>query len=103
MSSTLKVVSHTVLPASCVAELGACGETTQGVNLLADCTPGESGSCDCKGETDSNDNDATYQTKDNVWTVQRDACPSYSYYCRQGDELWLRAADPNTGASPCCT
>lgn len=97
MSSTLKVVSHTVLPASCVAALGACGQTTQGVNLLADCTPGANGSCDCADETDSAPTDATYLTKGNVWTVQRDDCPSYSYYCRQGDELWLRGADPNNG------
>lgn len=97
MSSVLKVVSHTVLPASCVAGLGACGETTQGVNFLADCTPGANGSCDCAAENDSTGNDATYELMGNLWVVQRDACPSYSYYCRQGDEVWLRAADPNNG------
>jgi hypothetical protein len=30
--------------------------------------------------------------------VIREGEPSYSYYCRQGDELWARGVDETNGA-----
>ena len=98
MSSTLSITSETTLPASCVAELGTCGSAGQPLNLLADCTPGAAGSCICASVSDSEPSDATYTTTPaGLFTVVRDGNPNYSYYCRQGNDLWTRGVDPDNG------
>jgi hypothetical protein len=91
MQSNLHLVSQTTLPASCVAQLGPCGEPGQGVNPLAECAPGASGSCICTEQNDANGDPLPYSTSGSVWTVVSEGCPGYSYYCRQGDELWVRS------------
>lgn len=94
MTTALTVAVETSLPASCVAELGPCGEAGQGLNLLADCTPGAAGSCLCSSLTENEPSDATYTTTpEGLLTVVRDGEPSYTYYCRQGDEFWARGVD----------
>jgi len=97
MSSTLTVATDTNLPASCVAQLGTCGEAG-GLNVLEDCTPGPAGSCLCSSVTENGPNDATYTTTpEGLLTVVSDGEPNYSYYCRQGDEFWTRGVDADDG------
>jgi hypothetical protein len=98
MTSSLRVAFETTLPASCVAELGPCGEAGQGLNLLADCTPAAAGSCVCDSVNEPEPSDATYTTTpDGLMTVVRENGPSYSYYCRQGEEFWARGVDETNG------
>jgi len=97
MTSTLTMITDTNLPASCVAQLGTCGEPG-GLNLLQDCTPGPAGSCLCSSMTGGEPSDATYTTTpEGLLTVVRDGQPNYSYYCRQGDEFWTRGVDADGG------
>jgi hypothetical protein len=97
MSTTLSVLVETNLPASCVAQLGTCGEPG-GLNVLQDCTPGADGSCLCNTMSENGPSDSTYTTTpDGLLTVVSDGEPNYSYYCRQGDELWSRGVDPDDG------
>lgn len=97
MQSTITVVASTTLPASCVAQLGPCGVAGQGLSLLKDCTPGANGSCTCSEEQTTMGDELTYSTNGSVWTVEGDGCPDHSYYCREGNDLWVRAADPKNG------
>jgi hypothetical protein len=97
MTSTLTVAMDTNLPASCVAELGVCGEPG-GLGVLQDCSPGPAGSCLCSSLTENGPTDATYATtSEGLLTVVSGDGPSYSYYCREGDEVWSRGVDANTG------
>jgi hypothetical protein len=99
MTSTLRLVFDTVLPASCVAQLGTCGAPGQGLNFLEDCQPGPAGSCACQSLGENGPSEASYTTsQEALLTVIREGEPSYSYYCRQGDELWARGVDETNGA-----
>jgi hypothetical protein len=97
MSTTLSVRTETDLPASCVAQLGTCG-APGGLNVLQDCTPDADGSCLCNTMSENGPSDSTYTTtSDGLLTVVSDGEPNYSYYCRQGEELWSRGVDPDDG------
>lgn len=92
MTSTVSVKSETLLPSSCVSELGQCG-VASALNLLASCTPADAGSCLCAAESESDPSEASYTTDGSTITVVNSGCPNVSHYCRQGDELWLRGQD----------
>ena len=87
MSSSLVVHTQATVGASCVAPLGGCGAN---FGVLTQCTSGPAGTCVCDTANDNGTSDATYSTEGNVLTTVRNGQPDYSYYCRQGDEVWAR-------------
>jgi hypothetical protein len=97
MSSTLHVQVTTTVSASCAEEFGLCGEGGQG-NGPVDCETTLAGDCVCSNATDEVPSDASYTTTpEGMITITRDGTPSYSYYCRAGDEVWVRSSDSKNG------
>lgn len=96
MSSALHAEVTTTLPASCAAQYGFCAEGGQGNLPDVDCERTGEGDCACSNVTDEAPSDASFSTTPaGLLTVVRDGSTSYSYFCRTGDETWLRAVDKN--------
>jgi hypothetical protein len=95
MSATVHAEVTTTVPASCAADYGFCAEGGQGNLPDADCETTGAGDCACSDVIDSASNDASYATQGGLLTVVRDGKTNYSYYCRNGDEAWVRGVDQN--------